>query len=382
MPRILILHATVGTGHKRAAQALEAAFTSHDTSCDVHVVDVLDYTPKIFRVGYAQAWIELTDHAPLIWGYFYAQSNNDPDIAKITNDIRKLIESVGTNDLKNVLKEIQPDCIICTHFLPMELLVRLKRKDRLPQPIYCVITDHAAHTFWTYTNIDGYFVGDNQTRDQLIQRGVANENIAVTGIPIDPAIALPKDAKALRRQHTLPTDTAVITLFGGGISNERIRVIVEGILKSGIAGTLIIVAGRNQTLVDALADLKSSPTITLQVLGFISYVDDLIAASDLVITKAGGLIISEVLARGIPLIVIDPIPGHEEWNADYVVSNMAGVQLRMAQSVAATVQTLLRNDLILRHMRAQALALGYPHAANDIAGAILDGDEHRCRATE
>lgn len=374
MPRILILHATVGTGHKRAALALEAAFTSLDASCDVHVVDVLDYTPKIFRLGYAQAWIELTDHAPLIWGYFYTQSNNDPDIAKITNDIRKLIESVGTNDLKNVLKEIQPDCIICTHFLPMELLVRLKRKDRLPQPIYCVITDHAAHTFWTYTNIDGYFVGDTQTRDQLIQRGVAHEKITVTGIPIDPAIAIPKDATSLRRQHMLPTDTAVIVLFGGGVSNERIRIIAEDILHSGMAGTLIVVAGRNQTLVDALVDLESSATMNLQVLGFITYVDDLITASDLVITKAGGLIISEVLARGIPLIVIDPIPGHEEWNADYVVSHMAGVQLRMAQSVAATVQTLLGNDLMLRHMRAQALALGYPHAARDIARAIVRAD--------
>ncbi len=370
MPRVLLLHALVGTGHRRAAEALRTAFERRQPG-EVRVEDVLDHTPKLFRIAYARSYLELTDRAPLVWGYFYSQTNVDPDLAEITNNIRKLVESIGTNGLKEVLKSFLPDIIICTHFLPMELLVRLKRSAQLSQPIYCVVTDYAAHTFWTYTDIDGYFVADLQTRDQLIARGVAASSIIVSGIPIDPAIAEPKNPALLRTQLGLAGPGCVITLFGGGVAAERVRVMVEGLLRSGTEGTLIVVAGRNATLVEALADIESSPRLQLRVLGFITYVDDLIAASDLVITKAGGLIISEVLARGVPLVVIDPIPGHEEWNADFVVSSGSGVQLRMADSVPLTVCRLLQNELVLRDMRSNATVVGRPRAALDIAEQVI-----------
>ena len=370
MPRVLLLHASVGTGHKRAAEALSSAFTRRQPG-EVRVEDVLDHTSTIFRIAYARSYLELTDHAPLVWGYFYTQTNADPDLAEITSNVRKLVEGIGTNGLKEVLKNFQPDIIICTHFLPMELLLRLKRQARLNQPIYCVITDHAAHTFWTYTELDGYFVADDQTRAQLIERGVPAANIQVTGIPIDPSFAEPKESAAARARLNLPSSGSVITLFGGGVTNERIRIIAVGLLASGAQASLVVVAGRNATLVEALADLQASPTMQLQVLGYITYVDDLIAASDLIVTKAGGLIVSEVLARGVPLVVIDPIPGQEEWNADYVVATGAGVQLRMAESVPATVVRLLEQPMLLKAMHESAVSSGHPRAALEIAERVI-----------
>jgi len=378
MPRVLLLHATVGTGHKRAAEALCRAFGQHQAN-DLLVEDVLDHTPWLFRVAYARSYLELTDHAPLVWGYFYSQTNIDPELAEISNNVRKIVESIGTNGLKEVLKRFQPEIIICTHFLPMELLVRLKLKAQLSQPIYCVITDYAAHTFWTYTEIDGYFVATEQTCEQLIRRGVQGSQICVSGIPIDPAIAVPKDRDSVRRRRGLPPDRKLITLFGGGMLTERVRGIVAGLLRSGAEGMLVVVAGRNAALASALADLQCSPTLDLRVLGFVTYVDDLIVASDLVITKAGGLIISEVVARGVPLVVIDPIPGHEEWNADFVVGSGSGVQLRMAESVPMTVRRLLQRPDILEDMRVHAAAVGRPRAALDIAEWILDDFEQKHR---
>lgn len=216
MPRVLILHASVGTGHKRAAEALAAAFSRRQPG-EVRVEDVLDHTSRLFRLAYARSYLELTDRAPLVWGYFYTQTNADPNLAEITNNIRKLVEGIGTNGLKEVLRAFQPEVIICTHFLPMELLVSYKRSARLTEPIYCVITDYAAHTFWTYTEIDGYFVGDEQTRAQLIERGVSPQQIVVSGIPIDPAFAQPNDCREARQRRELPLDGTVITLFGGGV---------------------------------------------------------------------------------------------------------------------------------------------------------------------
>lgn len=370
MPRVLLLHASVGTGHRRAAEALAAAFRKRQPG-EIRVEDVLDHTSRLFRIAYARSYLELTDHAPLVWGYFYTQSNADPNLAEITNNIRKLVESIGTSGLKEVLRNFAPDVIICTHFLPMELLVRFKRSALLPQPIYCVITDYAAHTFWTYTEIDGYFVGDAQTRDQLIARGVAASQITVSGIPIDLAAAEPKSRDAARLRHRLPAEGQVITVFGGGIDNEHVRLIVQGLLRGPLEATLLVVAGRNPTLHASLADLQSTGRIDLRVYGYIDYVDDLIAASDLVVTKAGGLIVSEVLARGVPLIVIDPILGHEEWNADYVVSSGAGLQLRMSESTPAAVAMLLSKPQVLADMRASAAAVARPRAALDIAEHVV-----------
>jgi processive 1,2-diacylglycerol beta-glucosyltransferase len=377
MPRVLLLHASVGTGHKRAAEALATAFQRRQPG-EVRVEDVLDHTPLLFRVAYARSYLQLTDRAPLVWGYFYTQTNADPNLAEFTNNVRKLVEGIGTNGLKDVLRSFQPDVIICTHFLPMELLVRYKRNAQLPQPIYCVVTDFAAHTFWTYTEIDGYFVADEQTREQLITRGVAPSLITVSGIPVDPSITTPKDRVTLRQQHDLPVEGHIVTLFGGGVDNDHVRLIVQGLRRSQVEATLIVVAGRNHTLVESLADLGSTPRLRIVVHGFIGYVDDLIVASDLVITKAGGLIVSEVLARGVPLVVIDPIPGQEEWNADFVVSSGSGVQLRMSESVPATVERLLASPQQLDEMRAAARHVGRPRAAADIAEDVIAhlGREH------
>jgi processive 1,2-diacylglycerol beta-glucosyltransferase len=372
MPRVLLLHASVGTGHKRAAEALRKAFEQRQPG-QVRVEDVLDHTPKFFRIAYARSYLELTDHAPLVWGYFYTQADKD-DLGEMTNNIRKLVESIGTSDLKELLKQFLPDIIICTHFLPMELLVTLKRKAQLPQPVYCVITDHVAHTFWTYTDIDGYFVGSPKVREQLIERGVSARQISVTGIPIDPDIAQPKERDIERATLRLPPaedDQKVMTLFGGGMPAQSVRKIAKGLLNSSIKGTLIIPAGRNETLQQELADLQRSPTLDLRILGYIDYVDSLITASDLVITKAGGLIISEVLARGVPLIVIDPILGHEEWNADYVVVSGSGIQLRMSASVPEAVQRLMARPHVLEEMRQCAQDAGRPRAAHEIAESVI-----------
>lgn len=371
MPRVLLLHATVGTGHKRAAEALAKAFARRQPG-EVRVEDVLDHTSRLFRVAYARSYLELTDRAPLVWGYFYTQTNADPNLAEFTNNIRKLVESIGTTGLKDLLRSFAPEVIICTHFLPMELLVRYKRNARLTQPIYCVVTDHAAHTFWTYTEIDGYFVPDEQTRDQLIARGVAASQITVSGIPVDPAVAEPKDCQEVRVRRGLPVDGRVITLFGGGIDDQHARSIVQGLLRRQVEATLVIVAGRNPTLLESLSDLRPTSRLGIRLLGYVDYVDDLIVASDLVITKAGGLIISEVLARGVPLVLIDPIPGQEEWNADYVVSTGAGAQLRMSDSVAPTVERLLASPKLLAEMRACARAAARPRAALDVAEQVID----------
>ena len=371
MPRILILYASVGTGHRRAALALAEAFRRKQHG-EVWVEDALDYGSPLFRQAYTRSYLDLSERAPMLWRLFYQSTNSsDPESIEITNRLRSLVERLGVTRLDRLVRQCAPGAIICTHFLPVELLLRLKLRGRLPQPIYCVVTDFVAHTFWVAPGLDGYFVASELTRDQLVARGVPPSIIHVSGIPIDPQIAEPKPMEAMRIRHGFPTDAPLVSLFGGGIDVERVRLMIEGLLARGTCGTLAVIAGRNEALIAALDDMADGPAMSLRKFGLIPFVDDLVAASDLVITKAGGLIVSEGLARGTPLLLIDPIPGQEEWNADYVVSVGAGIQLRLPESVPGAVRYLLARPERLAALRAGAREVGRPRAALDIAERIL-----------
>lgn len=368
MARVLILHASVGAGHKRAADALATAFARKSPG-QVRVEDVLDYTNPIFREAYAHSYLRLTDNLPALWGYVYEQT--DRDFFRFATELRTIVDAIWAWGLRKLLRDFAPNVIICTHFLPVEVLSRRKGRARLSQPLYCVVTDYAAHAFWAYRDVDRYFVASEDARLQLTARGVPQVVIQNVGIPVDPAISVQKDRGEIRAAHNYAADTPLVTIFGGGLEPARVRTIIEGLQQQGMSGTLIVVAGRNRSLLSEISDLDGTPTLDLHKLGFIDYVDDLVVASDIVVTKAGGLTVSEVLARGRPMIIIDPIPGQEESNADYLASVGAAISIRLPQHVPFAVLQLLADKQRLADMAVSASRVARPRAALDIAEAIL-----------
>ena len=266
------------------------------------------------------------------------------------------------------------------HPIPGHVLAHNKLLGTLAPPLYVVVTDYMAHSSWLVPGVERYFVPSDFTRRELLIRGVAPELIEVTGIPVHLSVNEDKDPAAMRELHDLPTDRCVLTIFGGGLEPERVRLMVTQILESRTEGMLAVVAGRNERLQEALADLADGPYMRLRLYGKIDHVDDLVVASDLVITKAGGLTVSEVLARGTPMVIIDPVAGQEEWNADVVVGAGAGIQLRMPETVPAAALYLLSQPERLEMMQRQARLIGRPRAALDVAGSIL-GDLDAAQAT-
>lgn len=364
---ILILHASVGTGHKTAALALEKAFKQLGAE-RVWVQDTLDYGSGLFRRLYANLYIELSEKTPELWGFAYHESNREQ--SRFERELRQLYSRVGVYKVDE-LNHLRPDAILCTHFLPIDAALNSLAPAGLKAPVYCVVTDFVGHPFWAHPNIAGTFVGNEMTADMLVSHGVPRRSLQVTGIPVNPDIAQPKDPGAIRQRHALG-DGAVVLLIGSGIENDKVRHIVQGLLARDVAGVLLVVAGRNTTLQQNLADLRSGEHLQLRVLGFVDYLDDLVAASDLVVTKSGGLITSEVMARGTPLLVTEPIRGQEEFNADYVVTAGVGVQARITDSVPYMVQSLIADPPRLARMRENATLHGRPRAALAIAGSILD----------
>ncbi len=370
-PRILILHASIGGGHASAANALQRAFAQRGVR-DVVVQDVLEFGGKVLQRAVVGSYTMTSEKAPLLWKMFYESGDvSDPQSAASKNKWRGRAERpMFALPLQRFVKKYAPDIIIGTHFMPLEILLPRKRKGKLGAPLYEVITDFMISSDWIQNGVDAYFVASELTRDAMIARAVDPALIHVTGIPVKPELAIEKNRADARARIGLNTEH-LITLLGGGIQSKRVRRVAQELLKTDLRGTLVIVAGRNEELEQEIEDLRNGATLRVLNLGFIDFVDDLIAASDLVITKAGGLTVSEILARGTPMMIIDPIPGQEEWNADFVAGSGAGLQLRMAEMAPAAAVALLREPARLESMRAQAKRVGKPNAALEIVDAIL-----------
>src|SRR5689334_12496164 len=207
MPRILLLHVSVGMGHQRAALALAKAFEQQPDTY-VTVEDTLLRALPLFRRSYIASYLSIADKAPDFWSFFYAQTDRP---SSLIDGARALSTSVGVRGLPALLEDTQPDAIICTHFLPIEALTLMRRT--MP-PIYCVLTDYHAHQFWACPGVARYFVPTEATQREIIAAGVAPERVYVSGIPIDPAISAPADRGTARQQLGLPPGHSIVALLG------------------------------------------------------------------------------------------------------------------------------------------------------------------------
>ena len=371
MKRILLLYASVGMGHQSAALALARAFEQLPNT-SVMVEDTLRQSLPLFRRGYAGIYLRISDKAPDFWSFFYARTDRPSGLVA---GARALSTSVGVRGLPALLEHARPDAIICTHFLPIEALALMRRD---VSPIYCVLTDYHAHQFWACPSVARYFVPTDATRSEMVAAGAPAERVYVSGIPIDPAIGAPADRETARRQIGLPADRPVVALLGSGLPIERVRAIALALPAELRQPTTVVVAtGRNRALAERLADLEQAAGGALRVLGPQPSLDPLIVASDLVLSKAGGLTVSEVLARGVPLLLPMPMAGQERWNADYVIGAGAGLGRESARELAAAAADLLVDPARRAAMAAAARAAARPAAAQHIAARVLADLEYR-----
>jgi len=368
--RVMILYASLGMGHISAANALREAF-SRFPDIEVLSEDALAYASLVYRNAVIQAYKNSSEKVPQLYKALYEGSDiSDLERSLDSNLAWAKLELPFFRRLGRLIREAAPDAIVCVQQIPSRLLQLLEPEDKVSKPQYVVVTDLIAHSTWLNYGVDGYFLPNDLSASILKQRGVNPSLIHITGIPVKLEISQPKSKPEMRSRHHLPQDLSVITFLGGGLNSRRVYAIVSSLLETLTSAMIVVVSGRNEDLLDTLTDLRDSPHVRLRKLGTIDYVDDLIVASDLIITKAGGLITSEILARGTPTIIVDPIPGQEEQNADVIAAAGAGVQLRLLEMVGPAVKYLLNHPERLNQMRQSALEIGKPSAALDIAKYI------------
>lgn len=368
--KILLLSVSAGAGHVRAAEAIRTHSDIHETSVETVHLDVMDYVPAGFRALYTDFYIALVTRYPVLWGQLY----HITDKARPDSPVQKLrrgIERLNTRGLLKAIAAFEPDAIICTHFLPAEILSHTKRTSQFSCPVWVQVTDFDLHRMWVHDNIAGYFAANEEVGFRMRASGIAPHTVEVTGIPIMPAFTNPPDREECARELGIDPHRTTVLLMGGGAGLGSLDEVSGRLLAFDTGFQLIALAGRNLQALAALQRLAAEHPARLVPHGFTDRIERLMACADFVVTKPGGLTTSECLAMGLPMIVNSPIPGQEERNADFLLEQGAALKANDPATLEYRVRYLLRHPEKLADMRNKAKALGRPAAARSVLHAVL-----------
>ncbi|HXU77245.1 MAG TPA: glycosyltransferase [Methylomirabilota bacterium] len=374
--RVLIATVTAGGGHLAAAAALEEAWRTERPGDTVEKIDLVKFFSTLHRKIHADGYVKLVEHAPELWGMVFKKTD-DPALARRLNKLKRLFPSNSRSRFARFCRQFRPDAVVCTHYLPLELLGDLKtraaKKDSasrecLPSPlVVSVVTDFEAHALWMEGCVDLYCVAAEETKARLVARGAPAENVVATGIPISSRFSTVPDRKAVRQTLGLRDDQPVLLVLSGGFGMGPVAEILRELDKVDRPFQTVVVTGRNEELRRELAGSDHKhPT---HVLGFVTNMQDLMSVADLIISKPGGLTTSESLALGKPLFILNPIPGQEAANSDFLLERGAAAKVNRVEDLPYRVGQLLGTKK-LAEMAKAAKTLGRAEAAREICHEV------------
>jgi len=369
LDKVLVLSASAGNGHVRAAQAVEAAFLETGAARVVRHVDTLEFTNKVFRRLYSQMYIDLVNGAPEVLGWLY----DALDTPWQKERRRLLLDKFNTRPFVKMLEEFRPDAVVCTHFLPSEIISWLKAKKRLACRQGIVVTDFDVHAMWLCHHYEHYFVALDETRVHLTKLGIAEEKVTVTGIPIDPAFSRHRDKAEARAKLGLLPDRTTVLLSAGGFGVGPIEHLVASLLETEHPLQVVAICGKNEAARAKLAKYVSKNTPdrhAIRVVGFTTEMDEYMSASDLLVGKPGGLTTCEALAKGLVMVIVNPIPGQEERNSDHLLEEGAAIRCNNLPALGYKIDRLLGDPVRFEAMRANVTRIARPRAAFDVVATM------------
>jgi len=372
--KIAVFSVSAGAGHVRAAQAIKAAAEKYFPGTDVVHIDMMDLVPKLFKKIYAESYIKVVEEHPALWGYLYDKADQEKADSP-ANRLRIMIERLNTVKLNKVLEELNPDHVICTHFLPAQMLSRKIRKGQFNKPVWVQVTDFDVHALWLHDHMTGYFAANEEVAWRIVARGIPGISVHVTGIPIMPVFGEVRMRNECAAEFGLNPKKKTFLMMSGGAGIGGIGALAEGLMELGGDFQLVALAGKNARLLSELQDVSARYPGRLYPMGFTNVVERLMSASDLAITKPGGLTTSECLAVGLPMLVVSPIPGQEERNSDFLLENGAAMKACDPAALSYRVRMLLENPARLDALRTNARRLGKPDAARKVLEIVLGNNK-------
>jgi processive 1,2-diacylglycerol beta-glucosyltransferase len=370
--RIAVFYASVGTGHRAAAEALREWCEAEYPGAGVLCKDVLDYVPKWIRSSVVKSYLSMARNYPWLWSRFYRStdfSSGRELFADFWNDIHK---SIGRTYLKYMIHDIEefaPDAILATHFFGMSSL--LDKWER-SVPTYFVGTDFLSHRLQRDPRYDGWFVGSAESARQHRADKVPTSELTVLdfGIPISRKFLSPPSREEARKKLDVDEGAVMILVSGGGIGAGPLGVIADSMLDCA-DWRVELACGVNDAMRDSLRD-KYYPFKHINAHGFLEDICDYYAASDVVILKPDGLSCAEALATETPILLFDPLPGQEQYNCDYLLERGAALRIFENRRAGEQIAELLDSRDELTRIARKAGEIARPGAAKDILAFVTE----------
>lgn len=362
------MYISYNSGHHRASIAIEKALKALAPLTEVLNINGFNYTNPILERVINRTYMAVIKRKPQFWDYLY----DNPKVFKTAQALRDFMHNMNFEKLQSLLEDFKPDAVACTQAFPCGMIADLKNRNGLIRtPLFGVLTDYYPHSYWIYPTIDYFIVPAEESRERLRQNGIPQEKVKIFGIPIDPKFNNKTDVKFVKLGLGLELDKPTVLVMGGGQGYGPIKDIVLLLDGLSVDFQIIVVCGINGRLFRWLASQRRKFNKKIAPLQFVDNVNELMAASDIIITKPGGLTTAEALAKGLPMIIVDPIPGQEAKNAQFLTQIGAAVQVDNTAAIGLEVNELLTNPSRLNQMKEAALIHGHPNAAMDLAKLIL-----------
>jgi len=361
MERVLFFSVSIGAGHDLAAQAVIQEIEYRYPGCRTMVVDTFRYINPMLNKVIVGSYMESLRFNPKIWGYLYEQAEQGDRFI----DLNQILSKMVSVKMEKLINEFCPEAIVCTHAFPAGILSILKGKGKFRVPLIGIMTDYTIHPFWVHQYVDIYVIPCEELKYQLMPYGVTEEKIKPTGIPLRRQFVKKYEKKKVRADLGLE-DMVTVLVMGGGLGLGEIEEIIDILGMADIGLQVVSITGKNDRLRTKLQLM--SATNPLKVFGFVENVAEIMAACDFIVTKPGGLTTAEVLAQELPMVIVNPLPGQEERNTEFLLNTGVAVKVRKIEHLLPELKLLIANQTRLRQIKEMAAIIGKPCSA----AAVVD----------
>lgn len=374
MKKILIFYGSYGGGHLAAAKSIKEYLLHHYEDIEIEMIDCVEYINKALNKISTKAYKDMAKHAPWIWKKVYEDADSGT-LAKVSEVSNKLM----SKKLNTLLQDFKPDLVISTHPFSNQMCTTLKKKKLITCKIATTLTDMAPHSQWLQDSeyIDYFFVANNEMKEIMSDLGIADFKIFVTGIPLSEKFKKDFDSEKIYKDFGLnPEKTTVLFFAGGefGLGRRKTTYMFRALVRLMHEYQIVAVAGKNKRMEEKFKRLVANYGVQerVKVLSYTNQVPELMHIADFVVTKPGGLTLTESLASGLPILIINPIPGQEEENADFLVRHGVGIWIKTEQEVARTIKDVYRHPEKLEKMRGAVAKLAKPDSTQNICEILMN----------
>jgi processive 1,2-diacylglycerol beta-glucosyltransferase len=367
--RILILTLSIGTGHVVASAAVSQAIRQLDRAAEVRTIDCVELGTWWFRAGYVWPYWMMIRFAPWLWIRLFRARQ----VRMHQQTAPAWLFRLGCRRVFQQIRAWKPDVLVATEVGACEIASLAKRYQRLSTPLLAVATDHESEPVWLKEEVDQYFVPTPRVAEQLNRWGVDRKRISVSGIPVHSKFLRGAASGVLREKFGFPNDRPLVLIMGGGMGPLRMDQIVRELSTLPRALSIVAVAGLNVKMQKRLGQMKSQMPSdkALTICGWVENVDELMRAADVLVTKPGGITLTEASSVGVPMVCVNPIPGPEQTHCRLIEQEKLGVVARNMDEVNAKVAEIL--DGGKRRASRPFPAWLRRNAAEQIAMSVLEG---------